>query len=190
MLPIERRKQILTWLEEVESLRVADISERLMVSEMTVYRDIAILVKDQSVLKTSNGISLIENTPDVSQGCAYCTKTIHNRLAVQFILTNQEIEQTCCMHCGLLRFNEIEARVSQVICRDFLKDTTLSAKRAIFLLESQLQMNCCQPEILAFASREQAQQFQKGFGGQLMTFHEASIAIEKAMNEQVCHHTE
>lgn len=190
MLPIDRRKQILTWLDEVKSLRVAEISERLMVSEMTVYRDIAVLVKDGTVLKTSNGISLVENTPDVPQGCAYCTKAIHNRLSVQFILNNQEIEQTCCMHCGLLRYNEIETKVSQVICRDFLKDTTLSAKRAFFLMESQVHMNCCQPEILTFASSEQAQQFQKGFGGQIMTFQEALIAIEKAMTEQVCHRTE
>jgi len=55
MLPIERKQQILTWLQEEETLRVAEISERLEVSEMTVYRDIASLVKEQKVLKTSNG---------------------------------------------------------------------------------------------------------------------------------------
>jgi len=187
MLPIERKQQILTWLQEEETLRVAEISERLEVSEMTVYRDIASLVKEQKVLKTSNGVSLIDlGTGDLKK-CSYCAKPVQSRLVVQLILTNHQVEQTCCMHCGLLRYKEIESRISQIICNDFIKDTTISARRAYFLMETNAHMNCCQPEVLVFDSQKQAKQFQQGFGGQLTTFEKALIAIEKAMNGHGCH---
>lgn len=187
MLPIERKQQILTWLQEEETLRIAEISERLDVSDMTVYRDISSLVKEQKILKTSNGVTLHELAIGNSKSCSYCAKPVQSRLAVQLILTNHQVEQTCCMHCGLLRYNEIESRISQIICSDFLKDTTISAKRAYFLLETNAHMNCCQPEVLVFDSHKQAKQFQQGFGGQLTTFEKALISIEKAMNGPGCH---
>lgn len=189
MLPIERKQQILTWLQEEETLRIAEISERLEVSEMTVYRDISSLVKEQKVLKTSNGVTLIDLATGHSKDCSYCAKPVHSRLGVQFILTNQQIEQTCCMHCGLLRYSEIESKVSQILCRDFLRDTTISAKRAHFLIETNAHMNCCEPEVLVFDSQKQAKQFQQGFGGQLITFEKALVAIEKAMGGHGCHDT-
>ncbi len=45
MLPIERQQQIVTWLEQEGTLRVLDISQRLKVSDMTVYRDIKPLIE-------------------------------------------------------------------------------------------------------------------------------------------------
>jgi DeoR/GlpR family transcriptional regulator of sugar metabolism len=41
------------------ALRVSEISKRLDVSEMTVYRDIKPLIEQQKVLKTVNGITLV-----------------------------------------------------------------------------------------------------------------------------------
>jgi DeoR/GlpR family transcriptional regulator of sugar metabolism len=187
MLPIERKQQILTWLQKEGTLRISDISERLEVSEMTVYRDVASLVKEQRVHKTSNGVAILDLETSNPKGCSYCAKPINSRLAVQLILTNHQVEQTCCMHCGLLRYNEIESKTSQIICHDFLKDTTISAKRAYFLMEANAHLNCCQPEVLVFDSHKQAQQFQQGFGGELTTFEEARIAIEKSMNGHGCH---
>ncbi|ANU22050.1 DeoR family transcriptional regulator [Planococcus donghaensis] len=187
MLPIERKKQILTWLQKVDFLRVTEISKRLNVSEMTVYRDVAALVKEGKVLKTSNGIAVAGATADF-QGCVYCAKPIHTRLTVQLILTDDQIEQTCCMHCALLRYSKIEFKVAQLICQDFLTDTTINAKKATFLIDSTAQINCCRPEVLPFASQPQAQQFQYGFGGQLMLFDEALIELKQAMTGQACRH--
>nr|MDH3155598.1 DeoR family transcriptional regulator [Bacillus licheniformis] len=58
MLPIKRREQILAWIKEEESLRISEISKRLNVSEMTVYRDIKPLVENGQVIKTAGGITL------------------------------------------------------------------------------------------------------------------------------------
>ncbi|MEK4029686.1 DeoR family transcriptional regulator [Pseudobacillus sp. FSL P4-0506] len=188
MLPIERQQQILTWLEKEETLRVSDISKRLEVSEMTVYRDLKPLIDQQKVFKTSNGITLIANSYVSSNTCSYCYKDANTRLSVQLIKKNQHVEKACCPHCGLLRFQDIENDVSQIICHDFLKDTTISAKTASFLLNADINLNCCQPQVIAFESTKQAKQFQLGFGGQIYRFREAIQAITSEMHDKGCCH--
>lgn len=189
MLPIERQQQILTWLEQEETLRVSDISKRLAVSEMTVYRDLNPLIEQQKVLKTSNGITLIPKTYASSNHCSYCYKDSHTRLSVQLIKKNQHVEHACCPHCGLLRFQDIENEVSQIICHDFLRDTTLSAKKATFLMHADIDLNCCHPQVIAFESSKQVKQFQVGFGGKIYDFKEAIQAITIEMHGKDCCHS-
>ncbi|MFS0612172.1 DeoR family transcriptional regulator [Lederbergia ruris] len=186
MLPIERQQQILIWLEEEGNLRISDISKRFNVSEMTVYRDIKPLLDQKKVLKTSKGISIPPKQSIPPDVCTYCLKPAKSRFSVQLIKIDQEIETTCCAHCGLLRYKDIEKDVSQVICRDFLKDTTISAKMATFMLGTNLNLNCCEPQVLVFESFQQAIQFQTGFGGELYSFEEAVVAIDEKMNGSTC----
>ena len=51
MLPIERQKQILDWLSKEGNLTITEISKRLNVSEMTIYRDIKPLVEEKRFIK-------------------------------------------------------------------------------------------------------------------------------------------
>jgi DeoR family transcriptional regulator, copper-sensing transcriptional repressor len=184
MIPFERQQQILTWLEKEKTLRVSEISKRLGVSEMTVYRDLKPLIEQQKVVKTSKGIALAPQTfASSSTTCSYCLKSSNTKLSVQIIKSNLQVEHTCCAHCGLLRYKDIEKEVSQIICRDFLKDTTISAKMATFLLNPDLDLNCCQPQVIAFESLKQAKQFQLGFGGEILNFIEAINAITEEMHK-------
>ncbi|MEH7378510.1 DeoR family transcriptional regulator, partial [Neobacillus drentensis] len=184
LLPIERRQQLLTWLNNEGTLSITEISNRLQVSEMTVYRDIKPLIEDKKVIKTSGGICLTQETTISSSACKYCLKESNNRHPVQIITHELRVEHLCCPHCGLLRYKDIEKDVSQIICRDFLQDTTISAKMAYFLLDADFNLNCCQPQVLAFDSLKHADQFQKGFGGIVLRFEEAIIEIQKRMNGQ------
>jgi DeoR family transcriptional regulator, copper-sensing transcriptional repressor len=187
MLPIERQQQILTWLEDEGTLRVSDISSRLGVSEMTVYRDLKPLLESNKIKKTSNGISaVIQDEPSWKNRCVYCLKPATNRKSVQLIKADHTIEQTCCPHCGLLRYQDIENEVAQIMCRDFLTDVTISGKTATYLIDADLNLNCCQPQVIAFDSPKQASQFQKGFGGTLHSFHEAISFISKQMQGPDC----
>lgn len=183
MLPIERQQHILTWLEQEGTMRVSEISKRLEVSEMTVYRDLKPLIDQNKVLKTSKGIALVTQAfQSGNNRCSYCHKELNTRMSVQLIKKNQHVEQTCCPHCGLLRFRDIKNDVSQIICQDFLKDTTISAKTATFFLNANIHLNCCEPQVIAFESLKQAKQFQKGFGGTIFGFEEAIEAITLEMN--------
>jgi len=181
MLPIERRQQLLNWLKEEGALAIAEISRRLHVSEMTVYRDIKPLLEEKVITKTSGGISLAPVLNVSSNTCQYCLKEINSRHPVQIITNDLKVEQLCCPHCGLLRFKDIEKDVSQIICRDFLQNSTISAKMAYYLMGTDFNLNCCQPQVLTFESIKQAEQFQKGFGGVVMRFEDAIEEIQKRM---------
>jgi len=182
MLPIERRQQLLKWLKEEGSLAITEISRRLHVSEMTVYRDIKPLLEEKVIIKTSGGISLAPISKMSSNTCTYCLKELNSRHPVQIITNDLKVEQLCCPHCGLLRYKDIEKDVSQIICRDFLQNSTISAKMAYYLMGTDFNLNCCQPQVLTFESIKQAEQFQRGFGGVVMRFEEAMDEIQKRMN--------
>ena len=186
MLPIDRQQQILTWLEEEGTLRVADISSRLDVSEMTVYRDLKPLMDANKIRKTSNGISTMESHSLPSDSCMYCLKPTTSRRSVQLVKKDHTIEQTCCPHCGLLRYEDTKEDVVQILCRDFLTDMTISGKTATYLIDADLNLNCCQPQVMAFESKKQARQFQTGFGGELYNFQQAISAISREMQGSGC----
>lgn len=188
MLPIERQQQILTWLEKEETLSVSQLSHRLNVSEMTIYRDIKPLIDQNKILKTSRGISYIREHRSYSQNCTYCHKESSTRHSMQIITLQQRIEYTCCPHCGLLRFADIENQVSQIICKDFLKGTTISAKNAYYLIGADFLLNCCQPQAIVFESLKQIQQFQIGFGGEIYQFEAAIAEIKRRMNGENQNH--
>jgi DeoR/GlpR family transcriptional regulator of sugar metabolism len=180
MIPVERQRQIVKWLEMEEFLSVAEISKRLNVSEMTVYRDIKALMDQEKIMKTSKGIT-IRKEVHYSNTCTYCHKPSTSRHSVQIITFDQRIEHTCCPHCGLLRYADIKEDVSQILCKDFLYDTTISAKTAYFLIDADIDLHCCYPEVLVFQTLKQIRQFQTGFGGQIFTFDEAIPYIQLKM---------
>lgn len=91
MLPIKRRQQILAWVKEEESLRISEISKRLNVSEMTVYRDIKPLVENGQVIKTAGGITLNKPKQQLGQLCVVCGKGAGSRLSVQIVKTTVKL---------------------------------------------------------------------------------------------------
>ncbi|MCY8496411.1 DeoR family transcriptional regulator [Bacillus atrophaeus] len=182
MLPINRQQKLIEWLKEEGALRIADISARFGVSEMTVYRDVNQLAKTKQVIKTSGGIALAENSSlPAANLCSYCLKPVNHTYSVQLITVGQEVEQLCCAHCAFLRYEDKKEEVSHLICKDFLLQTTVSAASAVFLLHAELDLHCCQPQAIPFASLDHAERFQKGFGGTICTFDKA---LEIILNDR------
>ncbi|MCY8934072.1 DeoR family transcriptional regulator [Bacillus atrophaeus] len=182
MLPINRQQKLIEWLKEEGALRIADISARFGVSEMTVYRDVNQLAKTKQVIKTSGGIALAENSSlPAANLCSYCLKPVNHTYSVQLITVGQEVEQLCCAHCAFLRYEDKKEEVSHLICKDFLLQTTVSAASAVFLLHAELDLHCCQPQAIPFASLDHAERFQKGFGGTICTFGKA---LEIILNDR------
>ncbi|MBM7097454.1 MULTISPECIES: DeoR family transcriptional regulator [Alteribacter] len=187
MLREERKKRILNWIDEEEYIRITELSKRLNVSEMTIYRDIQSLSEKGLLNRSSGGVTKKHtSTHEGTNICAYCKKGLHRRQQVQLIFKDQKVEELCCAHCGLLRYQEVDIEVSHLLCKDFLDDSTMSASMTHFLIGSDQVMNCCYPQTLPFASREQAVRFQKGFGGQLCTLKEALSELNKQMNVSGC----
>lgn len=186
MLPNERKEKIKTLIKSRHSIRIAELSELLGVSEMTIHRDINSLVEEGVVIKTFGGITLDRKEikdPSGNDNCVYCHREIDERLSYRLILSGNRMESTCCAHCGLLRHHQLADQVIQAICYDFFFHTTISALQAWFVMDSGLDIGCCQPQILVFRQRNNAEGFVKGFGGVILSFTEA---IERVHLEMGC----
>lgn len=186
MLPIERQNEIRTLIKTKKMLRINELSEQFNVSEMTIYRDIKPLIEDGSVIKTSGGISLAEKkqhitSPDQSY-CIYCHKPNGSKMDYRLILQDGKVETACCAHCGLLRHRQLGDEVSHAICHDFFMNTTISASLTWYVLDTTLNVACCQPQVLTFESREHAEKFIKGFGGKIYPFKEAMETVNRKMH--------
>ena len=184
MLPIERLNRIKEILKERQNIKISELSDLLNVSEMTIHRDLKPLVDEGLVLKTFGGVSLKqkeESKPDLKT-CIYCNRDIHPKLAYRIILSDGQIEIACCAHCGLLRHHQLKDKVVQSICHDFFRQTTISAPFTWFVMDTSVHVGCCQPQVLTFEVREEADKFVKGFGGSVYALDEAMEAVFEKMH--------
>ena len=192
VLPIERRNRIKALLKEREHMKIAELSEILDVSEMTIHRDLKPLIDEGFVMKTFGGVALVKETTEEhipDNTCVICRRLISERLAYRIILKNNKIEMACCSHCGLIRHQQLGDEVMQALTHDFLKQTTINAVSAWYVMDTSLVAACCQPQVLSFESKEDADKFVKGFGGQVYSFNEAIPALdEKMKGGGCCHH--
>src|SRR5699024_6840805 len=99
----------------------------------------------------------------------------------RLILSNDQLETTCCAHCGLLRHRQLKQDISHAICQDFLLGTTISASSSYYVMDTTLSISCCQPQVLTFQHRSNAEKFVKGFGGDVYEFTEAMEIVYQSM---------
>lgn len=192
MLAIERLEKIKAILQTEKNVKISQLSERLNVSEMTIHRDLKPLIDDNYVIKTFGGVSLVTSTPindTINEQCIYCHRPIHGKMAYKLILANQQTEFACCAHCGLLRQIQLGDEVVQAISYDFLRQTTISVPRAFFVMDTSLDLGCCQPQVLCFEWKEHADKFIQGFGGNVYTFNSVLTTLQEKMsgNDHSCH---
>lgn len=186
MLPLERQEKIKEWVQAEQNIKIADLSDMLGVSEMTIHRDIKPLIKEGLVNKTFGGISLAQEQRSYNHtntdACIFCGRNVQGNLTYRLILENNEVELACCAHCGLLRHRQHGNRVVQAICSDFFKQTTISAVTAWYVMDATVDVGCCNPQVLTFEKKEIADKFVKGFDGQVLSFHEAVEVVFQKMN--------
>lgn len=182
LLPVERRQKIEQLIRERKNMKISELSSALNVSEMTIHRDLVPLIDAGIVEKSFGGVSLIDKQQVQNDNiCTYCSGSINCQLRFQLILTNDRHEMTCCAHCGLLRYRELKESVVHAICYDFLRQTTLSAQIATYVMDTSLDIGCCQPQVLSFQNEGDAKRFVTGFGGEIYSFSEAIETVFQRM---------
>lgn len=169
-LPEQRREQILAWLKDHEILRVDELAQRLNVSLMTIHRDLDALVELQFVEKVHGAVRLLDPYKFTVDACHLCQVPIKPRLQFMITLSNGKNLQACCAHCGVMMLN-LHADVQMALLRDFIYGKMVNVFQAYFVIQSRVSV-CCEPSTLAFVSYQDAQDFQKGFGGQVLDFIE------------------
>lgn len=87
--------------------------------------------------------------------------------------------KACCAHCGLMAFGSFDS--ASTLASDFLYSRMINVRQAAFLRDSSVSL-CCQPSVLVFANRADAQHFLAGFGGQVCDLDQALLRLNAIMN--------
>ncbi len=169
----QRQQKILNCLKEEEVCTIQKLAELLSVSAMTIHRDLGKLTEQGLTLKVHGGAMLRPSAPllpDSSPTCLMCKQGIRGQLAFSLQFDDDEQKLACCPHCGLMMLNM--QNPSRTLATDFLHGNKVNALQAIYLINPALK-TCCSPAVISFATKDDAQRFQQGFGGELMNFSEA-----------------
>ncbi len=177
---MDRKEQIIELIPQGYR-SVKALAQHFGVSLMTIYRDVRELEKEgrlvrkhgELLLREEAGESIEETVPS----CAYCTKPIEKRLEFTYRMKRGKFVRACCAHCGLLLYKNLkEEDIESCMTWDFINCRPLSCFSAWYVVGSSA-TPCCFPSAIAFASKEDAEKFAKGFGGVVLDFEGAVDSI-------------
>lgn len=177
-----RRRVIVQWLRQRNSLAVAELTARFAVSRMTIHRDLDYLVREGLAAKRHGWVELIvESEP--GEACVDGRQAPSERTRWDVILPDGRRQSACCPAGGFRRMPppDDDARLE---IRDALTGRTLDGRRATYVIASRINV-CCWPSVLGFGEADDAASFQCGFGGQVVTFAEAQIALTGEPEPQI-----
>ncbi|HEY53195.1 MAG TPA: DeoR family transcriptional regulator [Caldilineae bacterium] len=164
MLASERRQIILEHLENSGRVRVSELTEILDVSRMTIHRDLSQLA-DEGHLEKVFGGAVARQSSD-KDGCAMCGMAPRERTAFVLQCADGSQLQACCPHCGIMLLSA-RPQVVSALAADYLHGRMVNVRTATFLVDPDLTV-CCTPTVLCFQDRDEAEKFQRGFGGKVM----------------------
>ena len=185
--PVSRQRQIVDLLQVRRTMTVQELVTELGVSPMTIHRDLNRLSDTGQVAKTRGGVALPSRTTSgntAPMACAMCNRTVPERTAVIVQSQQRGLIGACCPHCGLALLDRCTAD-DQVLVTDFLYGQMISPVDAAYLLDSDV-VTCCRPGILAFTCRQDAERFQRGFGGKIMTLAQAQDYLRNKLSVSCC----
>jgi hypothetical protein len=117
------------------------------------------------------------------QRCLLCGMDVDkSETAFYMKMENRRMYPLCSMHClHMLEMNAKEKAVS-IRTEKYPTSHTIDAKTAYFLCESRLiPKGSMVPYILAFDSKDEAQEYKKKFGGRILDFEGAMEMVKKSM---------
>ena len=120
-------------------------------------------------------------TPPDDDRCVACYGLLNLRTQVVLHMTDGSQRRACCPHCGLMAVSRGSEAVSGVLVTDFLYGRIVNGRTATYLAEPTVSV-CCTPTVLAFEDLLDAQRFQAGFGGQLLSLDEALAFLRAEMH--------
>lgn len=168
--PVERQAQILQWLTTESSIRLSELADRLNVSLMTVHRDTATLAEQGSLVKSHGTVHVPQLMSRTVGLCPLCKTPIIDRLRFSFATGSGETQEACCGHCAFMLAKR-PAELTTLLATDYLYGRVISADQAYYVVNSRIAV-CCKPSVLPFLTADDATDFARGFGGDVMTFEE------------------
>jgi nitrous oxide reductase accessory protein NosL len=106
--------------------------------------------------------------------CQVCGMDISKYPHTRYVVTTKEGEEfsTCGVQCGLTLHLRLKEKFKSATATDLLSNRSVDAQKAFFIYKSTVITDMA-PGFIAFATKTNAEKFQKGFGGQVVSYQEA-----------------
>jgi len=106
--------------------------------------------------------------------CHVCGMDISKYPHTKYVVTTKEGEEfsTCGVQCGLTLHLRLKEKFKSATATDLLSNRSVDAQKAFFIYKSTVITDMA-PGFISFLTRVNAEKFQKGFGGKVVTYQEA-----------------
>ena len=106
--------------------------------------------------------------------CQVCGMDVSKYPHTRYVVTTKEGEEffTCGVQCGLTLHLRLKEKFKSATATDLLSNRSVDAQKAFFIYKSTVITDMA-PGFIAFATKTNAEKFQKGFGGQVVSYQEA-----------------
>lgn len=180
MAVTQRQRTILETLAAQGLVDIGELAQALGVSPMTIHRDLDQLERAGQLRKVRGG-ALPPEQGEAFDACLACYGPLNSRTQVVLHLADGSQRRACCPHCGLMALNQGTLAVASVLVTDFLYGRMVNGRTASYLAVPAITV-CCTPTLLTFEDVQNAQRFQAGFGGQLLSLEEAAAFLQAEMH--------
>ena len=112
--------------------------------------------------------------------CIVCGMDVSKYPHTKYVVTTTGGEEfiTCGAQCGLTLHLRLKEKFKSATATDLLSNRSFDAQKGFYVYKSTVITDMA-PGFIAFINRTNAEKFQKGFGGKVVTYQEA-LEIWKA----------
>jgi len=118
-------------------------------------------------------ISTISWSSEVKR-CIVCGMDVSKYPHTKYVVTTTGGEEfiTCGAQCGLTLHLRLKEKFKSATATDLLSNRSFDAQKGFYVYKSTVITEMA-PGFIAFINRTNAEKFQKGFGGKVVTYQEA-----------------
>jgi nitrous oxide reductase accessory protein NosL len=106
--------------------------------------------------------------------CIVCGMDVSKYPHTKYVVTTTEGREfiTCGVQCGLTLHLQLKEKFKSAMATDLLSNRSFDAQKGFYVYKSTVITDMA-PGFTAFINRTNAEKFQKGFGGKVVTYQEA-----------------
>ncbi|MEW6375002.1 MAG: nitrous oxide reductase accessory protein NosL [Thermodesulfobacteriota bacterium] len=106
--------------------------------------------------------------------CILCGMDVSKYPHTRYVVTTMEGEEfvTCGVQCGLTLHLRLKEKFKSATATDLLSNRSFDAQKGFYVYKSTVITDMA-PGFISFVTRANAEKFQKGFGGKVVTYQEA-----------------
>ena len=106
--------------------------------------------------------------------CIVCGMDVSKYPHTKYVVKTTEREEfiTCGVQCGLTLHLRLKEKFKSAMASDLLSNRPFDAQKGFYVYKSTVITDMA-PGFISFVTRANAEKFQKGFGGKVVTYQEA-----------------